>query len=122
MSKVLTVGATALFACILCATTLSLRVSPEGNVSLSVDSASAVIGHPLTPMSVAGVHRRAHRRAYRHGYYGYGAYYRPYRYAYGTYQPYSYYGAYAYQPYNRYRSYQQPYYGYGTPYRQWWQF
>ena len=81
MSKVVTVGATALFACILCATPLSLRLSPEGNVALSVDSASAVIGRPLTPGSVAGVHRRAHRRAYRHGYYG------NYGYGYGTYQP-----------------------------------
>ena len=100
MSKVATVGATALFACILCATPLSLRLSPEGNVALSVDSASAVIGRPLTPGSVAGVNRRAHRRAYRPSY-GYG---------------------YAYQPYNRYRAYQyqQPYYGYGN--RQWWQF
>lgn len=118
MSKVVTVGATALFACILCATPLSLRLSPEGNVALSVDSASAVIGRPLTPGSVAGVNRRVHRRAYRHGYYGTGAY-RPYRTGYGTYQPYSY-GGYAYQPYNRYRNYQQPYYGYGN--RQWWQF
>ena len=65
MSKVVTVGATTLFACILCATPLSLRFSPEGTVSLSVDSAAAVIGRPLTPMSVAGVNRRAHRRAYR---------------------------------------------------------
>jgi hypothetical protein len=108
MSKVITVGATALFACILCATPLSLRFSPEGNVSLSVDSASAVIGRPLTPMSVAGVNRRAHRRAYRQGYYGYGAYNNPYRYGYGTYQPYSYYGS----GYGTYR----PWYGsgYGT--------
>src|SRR5262245_30662984 len=88
MSKVVTVGATTLFACILCATPLSLRFSPEGNVSLSVDNASAVIGRPLTPMSVAGVNRRAHRRAYRQEYYGYGANYGPYRHAYGTYQPY----------------------------------
>jgi hypothetical protein len=87
MSKVATVGATALFACLLCATPLSLRLSPEGDVALSVDSASAVIGRPLTPGSVAGVNRRVHRRAYRRGYYGnygygYGAYrygYRPYR-------------------------------------------
>ena len=113
MSKLVTTGATALFVCILCATPLSLRLSPEGSVSVSEDTASAVIGRPLTPMSVAGVNRRAHRRAYRQGYYGYGAY-RPYRYGYGTYQPYSYYGAgygsyrpsygYAYQP-NGYRSY-----------------
>ena len=111
MSKAITVGATALFACILCATPLSVRLSPEGNVSLSGDTASALIGRPLTPMSVAGVNRRAHRRAYRQGYYGYGyggyghgynrpglygyAYQpRPYRYGYGTYQPYSYYGGY----------------------------
>jgi hypothetical protein len=115
MSKVVTVGATALFACILCATPLSLRLSPEGNVALSVDSASAVIGRPLTPGSVAGVHRRAHRRAYRHGHYG------NYGYGYGTYQP-SYGYGYAYQPSTRYGHYQQPYSGYGTPYRQWWQF
>ena len=113
MSKVVTVGATALFACILCATPLSLRLSPEGNLALSVDSASAVIGRPLTPGSVAGVHRRAHRRA--HGYYG------NYGYGYGTYQP-SYGYGYAYQPSNRYGYYQQPYSGYGTRYRQWWQF
>src|SRR6476619_958186 len=103
MSKLVTTGATALFACILCATPLSLRLSPEGNVSVSEDTASAVIGRPLTPMSVAGVNRRAHRRAYRQGYYGYGAY-RPYRYGYGTYQPYSYYGG----GYGSYR----PSYGY----------
>ena len=92
MPKAVTVSATALFACILCATPLSLRLSPEGNVSLSSDTASAVIGRPLTPMSVAGVHRRAERRAYRRGYYGYGAYNNPYRYTYGTSQPYSYSG------------------------------
>jgi hypothetical protein len=123
MSKVVTVGATALFACILCATPLSLRLSPEGNLALSVDSASAVIGRPLTPGSVAGVHRRAHRRAYRHGYYG------NYGYGYGTYQPSYGYGyasqpsyGYGYASSNRYRYYQQPYSGYGTRYRQWWQF
>ena len=78
MSKLVTTGATALFVCILCATPLSLRLSSEGNVSVSEDTASAVIGRPLTPMSVAGVNRRAHRRAYRQGYYGYGAYH-PYQ-------------------------------------------
>ena len=82
MSKVVKVGATALFACILCASPLSLRFSPEGIVALSVDSASAVIGRPLTPGSVAGVNRRVHRRAYRRGYYG------NYGYGYGTYRPY----------------------------------
>jgi hypothetical protein len=83
------VGATALFACILCATPLSLRFSSQGNVLLSEDAARAEIGRPLTATSVAGVHRRAERRAYRSGYYGYGAY--SYRYAYGA-QPYSYSG------------------------------
>jgi len=95
MSKVATVGATALFACILCATPMSLRFSPEGNVSLSVDTASAVIGRPLTPGSVAGVNRRVHRRAYRRGYYG------NYGYGYGTYRPYGY----GYAPYRRYYRY-----------------
>jgi len=122
MSKLMTAGATALFVCILCATPLSLRFSPEGNVSLSEDTASAVIGRPLTPMSVAGVNRRAHRRAYRQGYYGYGAY-RPYGYGYGTAQPYSYYGAGygAYRPSYGYAY--QPSYGYGYRpygYQPWW--
>jgi len=133
MSKIVTVGATALFSCILCTTPLSLRFSPEGNVSLSVDSASAEIGRPLTPMSVAGVHRRAHRRAYRHEYYGSGAYYRPYRYSYGTHQPYSYYGSGygtyrpwfgsgfgAYQPGYGYAY--QPSTGYRYGYRNWTEF
>src|SRR5215813_13657856 len=106
MSKVLTVGATTLFACILCASPLSLRLSPEGNVSLSVDNASAVIGRPLTPGSVAGVHRRAERRAYRRGYgngayssYSYGAQpWASYGYAYGTGSGYGAYSPAAYSP------------------------
>ena len=94
MSKAVIVGTTALFAWVLCATPLALRLSPEGNLSLSTDTASAEIGRPLTPGSVAGVHRRAERRAYRRGYYGYGAYKNPYRYGYGTNQPF-YYSGYA---------------------------
>src|SRR5258708_7419475 len=39
---------------------------------LSLDAAEARIGRPLTPLSVAGVHRRAHRRGYSGGYYGTG--------------------------------------------------
>ena len=113
MPKAVTVSATALFACILCATPLSLRFSPEGNVSLSSDTASAVIGRPLTPMSVAGFHRRAERRAYRRGYYGYGAYNNPYRYTYGTSQPYSYSGyEYGYAS-------SRPWSGYGYAYQPW---
>ena len=131
MSRIVTVGATALFTCLLCAAPISLRLSPAGNVSLSEDTASAVIGRPLTPMSVAGVNRRAHRRAYRRDYYGYGyGAYQPYRSyygssyygsGYGTYRPWfgSGYGnqfGYAYQPYR----FQQPYYRYG--YRNWTEF
>jgi hypothetical protein len=36
---------------------------------ISIDRAEAVIGRPLTPGSVAGIHRRATRRAYRRDYY-----------------------------------------------------
>ena len=137
MPKYVTVGATALFAGILCATPVSLRVSPEGNVSLSFNSATAEIGRPLTATSVAGVHRRHARRAYRRGYYEYGAYDQPYRYGSGTYQQYGYgsyqpyrsgnwfgsyqpWSGYAYQP--GYRTYQQPYGGYGYGYQHWTQF
>jgi hypothetical protein len=49
---------------VLCAAPLSLHRSPAKTLSLSVDTASARIGRPLTPMSVAGVNRRVHRRAY----------------------------------------------------------
>ena len=64
MLKIAAAGATALCAGILCTTPYSLSVTPQGSVSLSLDSAAARIGHPLTPMSVAGVHRRAMRRTY----------------------------------------------------------
>ena len=33
-------------------------------LSVSFDGAEARVGRPLTPMSVAGVNRRVHRRAY----------------------------------------------------------
>ena len=33
-------------------------------LSVSLDGAEARVGRPLTPMSVAGVNRRVHRRAY----------------------------------------------------------
>ena len=77
MSKAVSVGATAFLACVLWATPLSLRLSPEGKVSLSLDRASA----QTAPTSVAGVNRRAQRRAYRRGYHGfwgnYGYAYQP---------------------------------------------
>jgi hypothetical protein len=54
------IGAAAFF----CAAPLSLHWSPTKTPSMSVDTADARIGHPLTPGSVAGVNRRVHRRAY----------------------------------------------------------
>jgi hypothetical protein len=43
---------------------LSLHCSPAKVLSVSLDHAEARVGRPLTPMSVAGVNRRVHRRAY----------------------------------------------------------
>jgi hypothetical protein len=37
--------------------------SPSSGLSLSIDSAQARVGRPLTPVSVAGVARRTTRRA-----------------------------------------------------------
>ena len=56
-------------AALLTAAPLSLQWSHESNVALSLDRADARVGRPLTATSVAGVHRRAARRAYRRGYY-----------------------------------------------------
>ena len=79
-------------AALLTAAPFSLQWSQK-TVALSLDSADARIGRPLTPMSVAGVHRRAYRRgaygtAAAYGSsgpyyatvnpgYSYGGYYRP---------------------------------------------
>jgi hypothetical protein len=43
---------------------LSLHFSSSTLPSVSMDRAEARVGRPLTPMSVAGVNRRVHRRAY----------------------------------------------------------
>jgi len=51
-------------AALLTAAPLSPHYSPAKLLTVSFDSAEARIGRPLTPMSVAGVHRRVHRRAY----------------------------------------------------------
>ena len=40
----------------------------QSTVVLSLDTADARVGRPLTATSVAGVARRANRRAYRRGY------------------------------------------------------
>ena len=72
--KIAVIGATLLAATMLCAAPVSLHWAPTKTLSLSLDKAEAVVGRPLTPGSVAGVNRRVHRRAYRHGYYGHGYY------------------------------------------------
>jgi hypothetical protein len=46
-----------------CATMLSADWTEQKGVSLSVESAQARVGRPLTPVSVAGVARRQGRRA-----------------------------------------------------------
>ena len=94
MNKISVIGATLVAAAVLCAAPLSLHLSQDKGLSLSVDKARAVLGRPLTPGSIAGVHRRHERRAYRRGYYGggygyYGHGYRPYGYGY---RQYGYYG------------------------------
>jgi hypothetical protein len=95
-----TILGTIVGAALLTAAPFSLQWSQK-TVTLSLDSADARIGRPLTPMSVAGVHRRAYRRA-----------------AYGTAAAYgvgSYYGASGYPGYS-YSSYGYPASGYGSYY------
>ena len=67
--KKLTLLGVAMTAGLIAAAPLSLHWSPAKTPSLSVDTADARVGRPLTPMSVAGVNRRVNRRAY----YGAGA-------------------------------------------------
>jgi hypothetical protein len=52
-----------------CTAFLSVGWSEQRGTSLSIESAQARVGRPLTPVSVAGVARRQNRRAA----YGYGA-------------------------------------------------
>jgi hypothetical protein len=99
MMKKGTILGTIVGAALLTAAPLSLQWSQK-TVTLSLDSADARIGRPLTPLSVAGVHRRAYRRAYRGAAYGAAA-------AYGVG---SYYGSSGYPGY----SYGYPAYGYGS--------
>jgi hypothetical protein len=49
---------------LLCSAPVTVDWSPTKTPSLAVNTADARIGRPLTPMSVAGVNRRVHRRAY----------------------------------------------------------
>jgi hypothetical protein len=46
-----------------CAAILSFHWSKQDGISMSVESAQARVGRPLTPVSVAGVGRRQTRRA-----------------------------------------------------------
>ncbi len=92
MRKLSVIGATLLAAAVLCATPISLHQFQNKGLSLSVDKAQARIGRPLTPGSVAGVHRRHVRRTYRRGY-SYGGGYYPYSYHGGHYR-YRYHGHY----------------------------
>jgi len=119
MKKLSVIGATLVGALMLCAAPISLHQSQDKGLTLSVDKARARVGHPLTPGSVAGVHRRVERRAYRRGYYGGGyvggyGHYHPYGYGY---RRYGYYG-HPYYGYRRYGYYGHPYVGgyYGRPY------
>jgi hypothetical protein len=103
-----TILGTIVGAALLTAAPFSLQWSQK-TVTLSLDSADARLGRPLTPMSVAGVHRRAYRRAvYGAAAYGVGSYYGA-----SGYPGYSY-GRYGYPAYG-YGSYASGYgYGYGS--------
>ena len=112
--KMLSMLGTIAGAALLTATPLSLQWS-QRNVALSLDTADARIGRPLTATSVAGVHRRVHRKAYRRAVYGTAVAglggYGYYRYSSPTYSGYaapSYYG----YSVPSYYGYSAPYYGY----------
>jgi hypothetical protein len=89
-----TILGTIVGAALLAAAPFSLQWSQK-TVALSLDSADARVGRPLTPVSVAGGHRRAHR----HAAYGAAA-------AYG-----------GYAAYGNYYATASPGYGYGSVYR-----
>jgi len=55
-------------AALITAAPFSLQLSQK-HVVVSLDTAEARVGRPLTATSVAGVNRRVHRRAYRRAYY-----------------------------------------------------
>src|SRR6478672_12011837 len=102
-----TILGTIVGAALLAAAPFSLQWSQK-TVALSLDSADARIGRPLTPMSVEGVHRRAYRRAvYGAAAYGVGSYYGA-----SGYPGYSYGSGYGYPAY-RYGSYASGFPGYG---------
>jgi BA14K-like protein len=103
MRKLVLIGATVIGATVLSASPFSVRwsagkLSPQHMFSVSLDSANAVIGRPLTPGSVAGVHRRVGRRTARYGYYGAAA-------AAGAIGAGAYYGGYGHDPHQYYDYY-----------------
>ena len=101
MKKISVIAATLVGAAVLCAAPLSVHQSQDKGLTLSVDKARARIGRPLTPGSIAGVHRRHERRSYRYGGHGYGSYgYRHYGYGGYGYRGYGYrgYGYRGYRP------------------------
>ena len=65
MHKLALIGATVIGAVVLSASPISVKWSAERTMSVSQDKAVAEIGRPATPGSVAGVARRADRRAVR---------------------------------------------------------
>jgi hypothetical protein len=68
--KLISLGKTAIaISTFACTALLSVGWSEQRGASLSIESAQARVGRPLTPVSVAGVARRQYRRAA----YGYGA-------------------------------------------------
>ncbi len=71
MSLVRTASIAVAVAALLCAAPYSIEWSPNSGIALSLTSANARIGRPLTPGSVAGVARRTTRRTVaRHAYVG----------------------------------------------------
>ena len=67
MTQLRLLAVTSAFGQVFAAIPASIKLSPANMTSLSLlslDAADARIGRPLTPLSVAGVNRRAHRRAY----------------------------------------------------------
>ena len=129
MKKLSVLGIIGGAALLLTSAPFSLQWSQK-NVALSLDSADARIGRPGTALSVAGVHRRAYRRAARStvygagvagavgyglgGYYGGGYGYPAYSYSapsapyYGTG-----YGGYGYRGYSTAPYNPGPYFGFG---------
>jgi hypothetical protein len=57
--------AVAVIGAMLSAMPISVERSAVSGVVFSIDQAQARLGHPATPGSVAGVHRRTTRRAVR---------------------------------------------------------